>query len=119
MAEAENESNTSNTSPPAGKLYEQSIGIQQTQDVNLMKKWMRDIAARVMALAGRPPKYDRAKIIKVAEDLIREKGVDDYLDRLVERVRIECDRLGIETPKSHRWMRSILRSTWETARTKK
>jgi hypothetical protein len=126
MAEAENESNTSVGNTPTGKRHEVSIGIQQPQHVSLTPwvQWIRNAVAGVgRLLPGRPRKYNvDGKITAVAEALIRDEGVDDHLDRLIERVRIECKVQGIEDsemPKSRGQMRKILRSTWEAARTKK
>jgi hypothetical protein len=69
----------------------------------------------VARLRGRPPEYDHGAIIAVARDLILI-GVDDYLDRFVERVRAECKARGIKVPKSRSQMRKICGPIWDTAR---
>jgi len=69
-----------------------------------MLEWVRrvrttvtDIIARLPR--GRPREYHLAAITGVAEDLILI-GVDDYLDRFVERVWNECKKRNIKVPKA-------------------
>jgi hypothetical protein len=46
---------------------------------------------------GRPPEYNHSIFEGIAKDLI-SKGVDDYLDRFVERVRNELGARHIKAP---------------------
>jgi hypothetical protein len=49
---------------------------------------------------GRPPEYDRADIVAVAEEAIRDhRGVDDHLDWFIERVRNLLATRHIKAPK--------------------
>ena len=75
--------------------------------------------AGVMArrLPGRPREYDRDAIIVVAKDCAK-KGVEDYLDRFVERVRVEYkNRHNKKAPKPTQ-MEEILRPIWNDERAK-
>jgi hypothetical protein len=106
----------SNTSRPIGKRHELHIGIQQARRVSLSMTWMRAIVDRVVARlrSGAPRQYDHDRIIGVAKALILI-GVDVQFGWFVERVRNECDRLGIETPRRSQ-MRKICRPIWDNAR---
>jgi hypothetical protein len=79
--------------PPIGKLYEQSIGIQQPQHISLMA-WISRLLARGSGIVrgavaqlprGRRP-YPRPPIIAVAERAI-EGGADRSLNAFRDRVR--------------------------------
>ena len=75
--------------------------------------------AGVMArrLPGRPREYDHDAIIEVAKDCAK-KGVEDYLDRFVERVSDEYkDRHNKKAPKPTQ-MEEILRPIWNDERAK-
>lgn len=79
--------------------------------------WKRATVAGVMARqpGGRPREYDHDAIIRVAEALIRERGVDDYFNRFVGRVRDDCKRLHIKSPQ-HTQMKEICRPIFDAAR---
>jgi hypothetical protein len=82
-----------------GKRYEQSIRIQQAQDVSLTmwaSRLVRSVVARLRS--GRPRDYNHDAITGVAEACIAI-GVDDYLDRFVERVRNVCKLRHIQSPR--------------------
>src|SRR5262249_60735179 len=92
------------------KRHEKPISIQQPQDVSLMAWIQRQLVrggglvratvARVVAplRRGRPREFDHDALTGVAEDCAME-GVEDYLDRFVERVRHECKLRRIKVPK--------------------
>src|SRR5262249_32279125 len=65
---------------------------------------------------GRPREYDHDAIIRVAEALVRELGVDDYFNRFVGRVRDDCKRLHIKSPQPTQ-IKKICRPIFEAART--
>jgi hypothetical protein len=64
---------------------------------------------------GRPPEFDYAAITEVIKDCAT-KGVEEFLDRFAERVREECGRRHVRTPKSRTQMRDICRPIWDAAR---
>lgn len=52
---------------------------------------------------GRPPEYDIARIVAVAEEAIRDpRGVDHHLDWFVQRVRDMLSERHIKAPKDTR-----------------
>jgi hypothetical protein len=138
MTEAGNNSNT----PAPGKQHQLLISIQQSQRVSLTKRrellisiqqaqrvtltrwvnwigntvagWVNTATSWVRQGPGRPPEYDYGAITEVAQELILG-GVDDYLDRFVERVRNECKSRRIKVPKRSQ-IRKFLKPIWAAAR---
>jgi hypothetical protein len=87
------------TSPPTAKVYEQPVGIQQTQRMSLTKTWMRAIVDGVVARLrpGRHREYNYDAIAKVAES-VNVFAVDKQ-DWYIERVWRECKRRNIKVPR--------------------
>jgi hypothetical protein len=119
---AETEKNT-NASPPIGKRHELTIGIQQPQRVSLapwvlrlrntVTGWVDTVTRRVRP-PGRPPEHDYGAMDHVAQELLLI-GVDDYLDRFIERIRNECKARGIKVPERGQ-MRKHFKPMWDAAR---
>jgi hypothetical protein len=92
----------------AGQADEQTIPVVKLESIELNEQgqlvsktsYLHQIAetAGTRLRSGRPRAYDHDAITRVAEACIA-MGVDDYLDRFVERVRNECKPHHIKTPK--------------------
>jgi hypothetical protein len=119
MDEAEG---TTSTSPDKPKQYEMVIHVQSPQSVSVtmrLWRWAGDFVAGVVGLVHLPPwdrhKYDHDQIRAVAQALIRDRGLDNSLNGLIERTRNECKRLGIKFPRSKRWRQKILKPVYDAA----
>jgi hypothetical protein len=80
---------------------------------------VRKPVMKVRQPPGRPREIDRDAITGVATDCAK-KGVEEFLDRFVERVSHECGerRPPVRTPKSRSDKRDICRPIWDAARGK-